>query len=239
MLICVIQRYTQINIVFLGCVKLMKKYFLILFILLVSPGLYAQDDDAKPKTEEEKLIQFSGVIRNLKYEAVPNVHIINIHKRTGTTSNRKGMFSFIVNPSDSILFTAVGYKNTLVVIPEKNKKDKHYPRDVYMLNDTIKIAEVKVFPWKSYEEFKVAFINLELPDSDTERAIKNIALIKAQLNMDFEPDANLAFDYTMQQQNNKLYYAGQYPPISVLNPLKWAEFFQALKNDPAPRTQHQ
>ncbi len=208
----------------------MKKYLLILFSLFVYLGLSAQEDKSSQESDEDKLIQFSGVIRNLKYEAVPNVHIINIHKRTGTTSNRKGMFSFIVNPTDSILFTAVGYKNTLVVIPKKNKGEKHYPRDVYMLNDTIKIAEVKVFPWKSYEEFKVAFINLELPDSDTDRAIKNIALIKAQLNMDFEPDANLAFDYSMQQQNNKLYYAGQYPPISVLNPLKWAEFFQALKN---------
>lgn len=179
--------------------------------------------------KENELIQFSGVIRNLKYEPVSNVHIINIQQKTGTTSNRKGIFSFIVNPSDSILFTSVGYKNTLVIIPDK-LENQHYPRDVYLLNDTIKLAEVKIFPWKSYEEFKVAFINLELPDTETEKALKNIALIRAQLNMDFEPDANLAFENTMREQYEQIYFAGQYPSISVLNPLKWAEFFKALKN---------
>lgn len=198
-----------------------RTYILFYFLILYTTAGFSQ--------ENEHLIQFSGVIRNLKYEPVQNVHIINIHNRTGTTSNQKGMFSFIVHPSDSILFTAVGYKHTLVVIPAY-QEEKHYPRDVYLLNDTIRIAEVKVFPWKSYDEFKVAFINLELPDTDVERAYKNIALIKAQLNMDFEPDANLSFENTMRQQYEKLYYAGQYPYISVLNPLKWAEFFKALRD---------
>lgn len=178
--------------------------------------------------QEDKLIQFSGVIRNLKYEAVENVHIINLRKGTGTTSNRKGMFSFIVQPSDSILFRAVGYKSTLVYIPD-TLSDTHYPRDVYLLNDTIHLAEVKIFPWKSYEEFKVAFINLELPETDMQRAAKNIELIKAQLNMDFEPNADLAFKNTMRQQYEKLYYAGQYPSISILNPFNWIKFFEALK----------
>ena len=88
---------------------------------------------------------------------------------------------------------------------------------------------MKIFPWKSYEEFKVAFINLELPDDDMQRAMRNIELIKAQLNMDFEPNADLAFKNTMRQQYEKLYYAGQYPSISILNPLNWVKFFEALK----------
>jgi len=98
-----------------------------------------------------------------------------------------------------------------------------------MLNDTIHLSEVKIFPWKTYEEFKVAFLNLELPDDDEKRAYKNIALIKAQLNMDFEPDADLSFKTAMQQHYDKLYYAGQYPSIPLLNPLNWAKFFEALK----------
>lgn len=200
----------------------MRKFIYILSILILCvQGLKAQED-------EEDLLQFSGVIRNLKSEAVENVHIINIHERTGTTSNEKGMFSFIVNHSDSILFTAVGYKNTLVVIPNKNE-GQHYPRDVYMLNDTIQLAEVKIFPWKSYAEFKVAFINLELEDDDIQRAYKNIAIIKAQLNMDFEPDANLSYRNAMRQEYQDMYTVGQMPYYTVLNPLNWMKFFEALK----------
>ncbi|MCF8390365.1 MAG: carboxypeptidase-like regulatory domain-containing protein [Bacteroidales bacterium] len=196
-------------------------FYIFSFLIIASQGLMAQE-------EEEDLLQFSGVIRNLKAEAIENVHCINIHKRTGTTSNQKGMFSFIVNPSDSILFSAVGYKNTLVVIPNKIE-GQHYPRDVYMLNDTIQLAEVKIFPWKSYAEFKVAFINLELPDDDIQRANKNIALIKAQLNMDFEPDANLSYRNAMRQEYQNMYSIGQMPYYSVLNPLNWMKFFEALK----------
>jgi len=175
------------------------------------------------------MIQFSGVIRNLKGEILPDVNIININAKRGTTSNEKGLFSFITGPSDSILFRAVGYKNTLVIIPDSINL-AHYPRDVYMLNDTIRFAELKIFPWKTYEEFKVAFLRLEIKEDDAQRAYKNIAIIKAQLNMDFEPDADLSYKFAMQQQYDKLYYAGQYPSIPIFNPLNWAKFFSAVKN---------
>ena len=117
----------------------------------------------------------------------------------------------------------------MVVIPNKIE-GKHYARDVYILNDTIKLAEVKIFPWKSYAEFKVAFINLELPDDDIQRAYKNIALIKAQLNMDFEPDANLSYRTAMRQRYQSLYSIGQIPYYSVLNPISWMKFFEAIKD---------
>lgn len=198
---------------------IIRRLYILIFISYLGLSAFGQKED---------LIQFSGVIRNLKYEPVENVHVINLRKGTGTTSNEKGIFSFIVEPSDSILFRAVGYKSSLVRIPD-TLSETHYPRDVYLLNDTIRLEEVKIFPWKSYEEFKVAFINLELPDDDMQRAMRNIELIKAQLNMDFEPNADLAFKNTMRQRYEKLYYAGQYPSISILNPLNWVKFFEALK----------
>ncbi len=199
-----------------------KSGFITGLFILLSAGAFGQ-------ARKDTLIQFSGVIRNLKYEPVPDAHIIDINRRRGTTSNSEGVFSFIVTPSDSILFRSVGYKNTLVVIPDTIKTG-HYPRDVYMLNDTIHLAEVKIFPWKTYEDFKVAFLNLDLPDEDRRNAVRNIELIKAQLNMDFEPDADLSFKNAMNQQYEKLYYNGQYPTIPILNPFNWAKFFEALKS---------
>ncbi|HYW96035.1 MAG TPA: hypothetical protein VE870_10640 [Bacteroidales bacterium] len=199
-----------------------KSFLILTFSIFIFTGTVAQ-------AQADTLIQFSGVIRNLKYEPVPNAHVIDISRRTGTTSNSEGVFSFIVTPSDSILFRSVGYKNTLVIIPD-TIETAHYPRDVYMLNDTIHLAEVKIFPWKTYEDFKVAFLNLELPDQDHKNAVKNIELIKAQLNMDFEPDADLSYKNAMNQQYEKLYYNGQYPTIPILNPFNWAKFFQALKS---------
>jgi hypothetical protein len=34
----------------------------------------------------------------------------------------------------------------------------------------------------------------------------------------------------MNQQYTRMYYAGQYPSISLLNPVAWAKFIQAWKN---------
>jgi len=198
----------------------LRNIVLLAFGVITSLNSYSQDT---------RLIQFSGVIRNLKNEILPDVHIINIDLSTGTTSNEKGLFSFIVGPADSILFRAVGYKNTLVIIPDSIYQ-AHYPRDVYMLGDTVRFAELKIFPWKTYEEFKVAFLRLELKEDDDTRATKNIAIIKAQLNMDFEPNANLSYRYAMQQHYDKMYYAGQYPSMPIFNPLNWAKFFSAVKN---------
>jgi hypothetical protein len=89
---------------------------------------------------------------------------------------------------------------------------------------------VKVFPWKTYQEFKEDFIAMEMPTDDEQRAMKNIALIKTQIKMnDVTSTPNMNFREVMQQQYNRLYYQGQYPYYTVFDPLRWAEFFNALK----------
>ncbi|MEZ5147563.1 MAG: hypothetical protein R2759_10920 [Bacteroidales bacterium] len=35
------------------------------------------------------------------------------------------------------------------------------------------------------------------------------------------------FDWSMQQQQNRLYYIGQTQPITVLNPFAWAQVIKA------------
>ena len=35
---------------------------------------------------------------------------------------------------------------------------------------------------------------------------------------------------TMQQETDKLYYAGQLPPNNLLNPIAWGKFIQAWKD---------
>jgi hypothetical protein len=93
------------------------------------------------------------------------------------------------------------------------------------------LAETVVFPWNSYEQFKEAFMNLEIPEDDVNRAFNNLALIEDQLQMyGADPDPSLNYKYFMQQTYNQLYYAGQLPPNNLLNPIAWAQFFKALKN---------
>jgi hypothetical protein len=191
-------------------------------------GQRKRDQD---KALEENLVQFSGIIRDLEHRPLPFVNIIILNDRRGTTSDDRGMFSFVVRPSDTILFSHMGHKGTIHVIPD-SLGGQQYPADIFMVSDTFQLAEVRIYPWKTYQQFKEAFLALDLADDDEQRAYHNIALIKTQIRMNRDgatPNSNIAFREVMKQQYNQLYTAGQTPYYTVFDPMRWAKFFKALK----------
>ena len=123
----------------------------------------------------------------------------------------------------------MGYKRTGIIIPD-TLDSFYYPVDVIMETDTIEIREVIILPWKTYQEFKQAFISLELPDDDLERAFHNLAMIHSQIhNPDAPPDPDVNYQYHLREQFNARYDMGQTPYYSILDPLRWAKFFEYLK----------
>lgn len=197
----------------------------VLLFFLLLPDLNAQ----RRITQEDQLVQFSGMVRNLENQPLSNVNIIILNERRGTTSDRRGMFSFVVRPNDTILFSHIGFKGTIHVIPD-SLGGQQYPADIFMVSDTFELAEVRIYPWKTYHEFKEAFLALELPDDDQQRAYHNIALIKTQIKMnDFGPSPTINYREVMKQQYNEMYTAGQYPYYTIFDPMRWARFFESLK----------
>ena len=183
------------------------------------------------KQEENGLVQFSGIVRDLEHRPLPYVNIIILNDRRGTTSDNRGMFSFVVRPNDTILFSHMGHKSTMHVIPD-SIGGQQYPADIFMVNDTFQLAEVRIYPWKTYQEFKEAFLALDLPDDDEQRAYHNIELIKTQIRVNRYgdvPNPNIAYREVMKQQYNQLYSAGQTPYYTIFDPMRWAKFFEALK----------
>ena len=203
----------------------MHRKLIIISILIagiITPTL-SQDD--------EKLIQLSGVVRNEYLQPLQFVHILIMNQHRGTISDTRGMFSFVVHPRDTIMFSAVGFKRTGLIIPD-TLASFNYPVDVIMEGDTIEIREVIILPWKTYEEFKRAFISIELPDDDLKRAYRNLAMIKHQIhNPNAAPDPGLNYQYHLREQYNELYTVGQTPYYSIFNPMRWAEFFKYLEED--------
>ncbi len=178
---------------------------------------------------DKELVQFSGIVRDLQHRPLANTNIIVLSDRRGTTADRRGMFSFVVHPNDTILFSHLGHKSTIHVIPD-SLGGQQYPADIFMVSDTFELAEVRIYPWKTYQEFKDAFLALELPDDDEQRAYQNIALIKTQIKMNEQgASPNINFREVMKQQYNQLYTAGQYPYYTIFDPLRWAKFFESLK----------
>lgn len=210
----------------------MHRALLILF--MVSSLFFCENFDAfgqKKADPKDELVQFSGLIRDLQHRPLSNVNIIILNERRGTTSDNKGMFSFVVRSNDTILFSHMGHKGTIHVIPD-SLQGQQYPADIFMVSDTFQLAEVRIYPWKTYHEFKEAFLALDLPDDDEQRAYHNIALIKTQIKMNrtgATASPTIAFRDVMRQEYNQLYTEGQSPYYTIFDPLRWAKFFESLK----------
>lgn len=173
-------------------------------------------------------MQLSGTVKNELLQPMPFAHILVLDSYRGAITNNFGNFSVVVEESDSVLISSAGYKRKYIQIPQ-NLPSRFLNIEVILQVDTIAINEAKIYPWKNYEEFREAFVNLQLPDEDMERARRNIALIRTQIIMDHEPSARANFQHIMQQQYEQTFIQGQLPSYQLLNPFAWAKFFKALK----------
>ena len=179
--------------------------------------------------QDESLVQFTGRVFNEYIRPLPYAHIVILNKGRGTITDKEGKFSFVVEKNDTVTFSTLGHKKAIVIIPD-SLSSKFLTRDVLLQADTFMIAEVEVYPWKDYEEFKEAFLNLELPEDDLDRARKNIALIKTQIMMNEDPSVAANFNEVMNQNLKESFNRGTYPSYQVFNIVAWSKFFEALKN---------
>jgi len=179
-------------------------------------------------SQEKRLVQLSGTVKNELLQPMPFAHILVLDSYRGAITNNFGNFSLVVEEADSVLISSVGYKRKYIEVP-RNLPSNFLTIEVILQVDTIAISEARIYPWKNYEEFREAFVNLNLPDEDSERARRNIALIRTQIIMDHEPSACANFQHIMEQQYQQTFIQGQLPSYQLLNPFAWAKFFKALK----------
>ena len=99
------------------------------------------------------------------------------------------------------------------------------------LNPEVKtLPEARVYPWFSREQFRDAFVHLNIPDDDLERARKNLnAQTMNQLSKNVR-DGSLSAKQSLSNYATTYYYQGQYRPQPILSPSAWMQFFDALKN---------
>lgn len=205
-----------------------KIQFIVLLITITNTIVIAQQ---KPEAKKNSLIQFSGVvIEGDDLRPVPYTSIIVKNTYRGTISDYFGYFSFVAKESDTIEFTAIGFIPAQYIIPDTLTSNTYSLIQV-LRKDTIYLKVTEVYPWPSKEQFKQAFLDLNLEEDDLARATKNMdrSDLKEQM-VGMAMDASLNYKYSSQQYQSQLYYAGQYPPNNLLNPIAWAKFIKAWKN---------
>lgn len=207
---------------------------LLLFTLLFSFfAANCQTDTVALKKDSvsEIYVQISGiVVAGSKLEPVPFVTVLEKSSYRGTSSDYYGFFSFVAMPGDTIVFSSIGYKKSTYVIPDTLRNGR-YSLIHSIEEDTVKLAQLDVYPWPSREQFRDAFLNTDIPNDDLTRAQNNLDPKTLALKQEAYPaGGSLNFKWQMQDVHSRLYYAGQAPPNNLLNPIAWSQFIQAWKN---------
>ena len=213
----------------------MKKILVTILLLVTTVAITGAQEEPK-----RKYIQIDGMTSDDEGYIVPNVSIYSRHLKRGAASDHRGIFSIISTPGDTVFFSAIGYKSTILTVPA-DLAGINYINDVIMVTDTILIGEVLVLPWKTYSEFKRAVLENKPVDPLMENMENNLALIEQQVWSDMRSTPGQGYRYTMQQMSDNLYTRGQQPANNLLNPFAWSRFFKEskeglLKNEPTKTT---
>lgn len=202
-----------------------------IFLFILTIGLLGCITSEVKAQKNDDLIQFSGVVvSNDSLQPVPFTSVMIRHSRRGTISDFYGFFSFVAMKGDTLDFQYIGFKPSYYVIPDTLAENRYSLIQV-LVRDTINLKEAVVFPWPSREQFKHAFLELEIPGDDMARARYNLEIAKRREIAEAVPDdGSLNFKYAMQQQQSRLYSAGQYPSNNLMNPLAWAAFIRAWQD---------
>jgi len=202
----------------------LKKILLTSIILTLLLGWVCGQDAAR-----DKLIQIDGVTTDENGFIVPSVSIYSKHLKRGAASDYRGIFSIISVPGDTIFFSAIGYKPTLLAV-STSMMGTSYITDVKMITDTITIEEVVVMPWRTYSEFKRSVLQSKPDDPLRKNMQDNLALVEQQMWSDLRSTPGQGYRYTVQQISDNLYTRGQTPFNNLLNPMAWTKFVREVKS---------
>lgn len=201
-----------------------------LFLCVIAMGAYAINAQGQTRTNDDDLIQFSGVvITSDSLNPVPFANVIISNTGRGTVTDIYGYFSFVAQKGDSVVFSAVGFEKAKYQIPDTLEYNR-YSLIKTLVRDTILLQEQVVYPWPTKEQFRQAFLDMEFADTDYDRAKRNLDRSEMVMRMDnMMPSGAETFKYSMQEHQSLVYHAGQAVPIQLMNPVAWSQFINAWK----------
>jgi hypothetical protein len=194
--------------IYYSCIKV-TGIILILLLLIEFSALHAQ-------THDTSAIFVSGQIVSAdSLKPIPNANIRILNTNRGTATNYKGNYSLVVHLNETIEISALGYKSVTYRVPDSLKANKYY-FVMALKPDTLMLPETTIYPWATYEQFKVAFVK-EIPeDSLMQRARKNIGiLVESRNKIYLAPDSKSSYINVLNGWKNKAFNNGLRPSTGI------------------------
>lgn len=201
----------------------MKYLLTVLLFLLVAP-VFAQN------TKEKPLIQFTGIINDLDSNTVvPYVTVTNLtNKGQRYAANYKGFFSFIAHPGDSVLFSAIGYRDVLMAIPS-DIRDSKYTAMIKMKAEIVNLPTVRVYPWATVEEFTRDFMSMKIADDDYAIALRNLSQESLTgLIQTLPRDGGEIQSINNRLNHDRALNKNMVQTNPLLNPFAWGKLMQSI-----------
>lgn len=212
----------------------MPRFYALLAVLCfgASLPLLAQREAVTADVDTSRLVQLSGLVLDGGAEELASIPYTTIYlpgTGRGTYTDFSGFFSIVVHVGDTVSFTAVGYQDAELVVPD-TLTDQRYSIVQMMSQDTLTLATAVIFPWPSREHFKLEFLAMDVSNEFQISAQTNLAEEKlAAASKQMLPDGNESGDFYLRQQARRSYYVNQTPPMNIFSPLAWGQFFKAWK----------
>jgi len=208
----------------------MNRLILPFLIVLVGLGLVQKANAQQNNPYKDSIVQLYGVVMTAdSLRGIPSASVIVEGKGRGTITSYDGVFSIAVMKGDRITFSSIGFKNNSIQIP-LNLESNQYSVIQLLISDTAYLPATILKPRPTKEQFERDFLNNRFPDDAYEIARKNTDEATRRILLNSLPaDGREAVNFQLRQQTNKYYYAGQVPPMNIMNPAAWADFITAWK----------
>jgi len=213
------------------CLKLAILFSILLFSEL---EVFAQGQD--------KTVFFRArVVSGRNAEFLPLAYLYNPVAGRGALSDNLGVVEMQVFPGDSLIFSYVGFKKKLYIVPKDN--EQIHQTIIKMEEESTMLAEVKVYRHADESEFKQAILDMKLPDEKL-RSNANKNLDKSDLKI-FAMQAGMGAasnfrnfsDQMVYAQANRAFYNS--PMLTLTNPFAWMNFLKSIKNGDLKRKDYQ
>jgi hypothetical protein len=179
--------------------------------------------------EDQKVVQIGGlIVTGDSAYGVPGVHIYVERSGRGTTSNQYGFFSFPTLVGDTLTISAVSYKKRKYIVPDVNSDQ--ITTYIELLQDTIMLPAISIYPWPTEELFKEAFLAMN-PTAGEEYLKRGSMNENLLLRMQNAMDMDAGLNYSYYMDNAAAAQGNEYmaPTLSLINPFAWSRFIKSLK----------
>jgi len=123
------------------------------------------------------------------------------------TTNELGRFSFFGSPSDTILFTYMGYQPTKFVVPDTLKSEE-YVVGIFMYEQPIKLAEIIILPRVPETSIMITAVKTDQKTMDIAQSHVDDAVIKGLTQPVKVYDADMNAKKTLRNNQMRMEYKG-------------------------------